>query len=297
MAKAELVGQRLTKAIRIRGDAERRLFHAARRVGRFLRDGPRRAALRSLGPSPFEIRAGNGFLVMPPGSFAEMPAIVADAHAALARFDAATSSGDSRKRFLVNVLDRRSLTADSAVVRFALRDDVLAAISRYLGVVPCLSTISVFFSDTVEGTPKSSQLHHCDGDDVTQVKIFVYCTDVDAASGPLTVLGAEPSARVRRATRYHYRQRLTDEQVAAVLGPDREQPILGGAGTAAFVDTSRCFHFGSRVAPGAPPRLVTMIQYQTPYSFMPLAGGGGRGPFKHFGSPSLGPLQHLVLDA
>ena len=71
--------------------------------------------------------------------------------------------------------------------------------------VPCLSTISVFYSDTVEGTPKSSQLHHCDGDDVTQVKIFVYCSDVDVASGPLTVLGAEHSARVRRAIRYQYR--------------------------------------------------------------------------------------------
>jgi hypothetical protein len=195
------------------------------------------------------------------------------------------------------VLDRRHLAADSAVVRFALRDDVLSAISRYLGVVPCLSTISVFFSDTVEGTPKSSQLHHCDGDDVTQVKIFIYCTDVDAASGPLTVLGAEHSGRVRRATRYHYRQRLTDDQVAAVLGHGRERPILGSSGTAAFVDTSRCFHFGSRVAPGAPPRLVTMIQYQTPYSFMAPGDRDGRGPFSHFDGPGRGALQHLVLNA
>ena len=29
-------------------------------------------------------------------------------------------------------------------------------------------------------------------------------------------------------------------------------PILGPAGTAVFVDTSRVFHFGSRVAPHAP---------------------------------------------
>ena len=295
MAKAERLSERMTKAIRIRGDAERRVFHAARRVGRFLRDGPRRAALRSLGPARLHISAADGFLVVPPGSFDEVPALVADAHAALARFDAAAPSSESQKRFLVNVLDRRTLTADSAVVRFALRDDVLSAVSRYLGVVPCLGAISVFFSDTVEGTPKSSQLHHCDGDDVTQVKIFVYCSDVDAASGPLTVLGAEQSARVRRATRYHYRQRLTDEQVAAVLGPRQEHPILGASGTAAFVDTSRCFHFGSRVAPGAAPRLVTMIQYQTPYSFMPPADKDGRGPFSHFDSPALGPLQRLVL--
>ena len=296
MAKAEPLGERLTKAIRIRGDGARRTFHAARRAARFLRDGPRRAALRGLPPSRMEIPPGRGFLVQSPGVFEEVPAIVADAHAVLARFDAmaATSGRASQKRFLVNVLDASTLTPDSAVVRFALRDDVVTSVSRYLGTVPCLSAITVFFSDTVEGTPKSSQLHHCDGDDVTQVKIFIYCTDVDMASGPLTVLGSDDSARVRRASRYQYRQRLTDEQVAAVLGTDAEVPILGPAGTLAFVDTSRCFHYGSRVAPGAPPRLVTMIQYQTPYSFMTT--GRTDPPFARFDRPSLPLLQHLVLS-
>ena len=294
---ADHLGQRLTKAIRVRGDSERWMLHTARRAGRFMRDRPRRAALRRLAPGWFEIPARDGFLVQPPGTFDEVPAIVADAHATLARFDVSAGDPSSWKRFLLNVLDRETLTAENAVVRFALRDDVLAAVSRYLGVVPRLGTISVFFSDTIEGTPKSSQLHHCDGDDITQVKIFVYCTDVDVASGPLTVLGAEDSARVRRATRYQYRERLTDDQVAAVLGPGREHAILGPSGTAAFVDTSRCFHFGSRVAPGAPPRLVTMIQYQTPYSFVAPDGGSGRWPFARFDSPSLGPLQRLVLGA
>jgi hypothetical protein len=295
MARDEPICERMTKAIRVRGDAARWWFHAGRRAGRFFRDRPRRAALRDLRPGALEIPAGDGLLVHPPGTFDEVPAIVADAHAALARFDASAAAGASQKRFLVNVLDRRTLAADSAVIRFALRDDVLAAVSRYLGVVPRLGAISVFFSDTVEGTPKSSQLHHCDGDDVTQVKVFIYCSDVDKASGPLTVLGAENSARVRRVTRYQYRQRLTDDQVAAVLGPNRAQAILGPSGTAAFVDTSRCFHFGSRVAPGAPPRLVTMIQYQTPYSFIPPDGKDGVGPLARVDHPSLGSLQRLVL--
>ena len=103
-------------------------------------------------------------------------------------------------------------------MRFALREDVLNAVSRYLGVVPFLSTISVLFSDVVKGAPTSSQLHHCDGDDVTQVKIFIYCSDVDPGSGPLTLLPADDSQRVRRGVGYQYRQRLTDEQVAGVVG-------------------------------------------------------------------------------
>jgi len=296
-AKHASLGDRLTKAIRVRGDAARQAYHVARRAGGLLRDRPRRTALRELPPTLFDIVKSDGFLVLPPGSFPETPAVVAEAHAALARFEAEKRAGpDSWKKFLVNVIDPSELTPASATVRFALRGDVIAAVSRYLGIVPRLGAISILHSDTVKTPPKSSQLHHCDGDDVTQVKVFVYCTDVDRRSGPLTVLSAEHSAKVRKAAGYTYRDRLTDAQVEAVLGPGTDHPILGPAGTAAFVDTSRCFHFGSRVEESAPPRLVTMIQYQTPYAFV-KPEQAGRSWLDRFGGASFGPLQRLVLGA
>ena len=183
----------------------------------------------------------------------------------------------------------------TAAVRFALRDDVLAAVSVYLRIVPFLTSIQVFHSDTIEGVPTSSQLYHCDGDDVTQIKIFVYCSDVDAASGPLTVLDAAATTQVQRSTRYWYRSRLTDEQVDAVVGAGHDHPILGPSSTAAFVDTSRCFHFGSRVAPGSPARLVTMIQYQTPYSFMVPSSAQATLPFRRLIGPDFDRLQRQVL--
>ena len=297
-ARTVSLGDRVTKAIRVRGDAARNAYHAARRAGGLLRDRRRRVALRALTLPWFDIAKADGFLVLPPGSFGEVSEVVAEAHATLARFESeGRPAPDSWKRFLVNVLDPAEVTADSALMRFALRDDVIAAVSRYLGIVPRLSAISVLHSDTVESAPKSSQLHHCDGDDVTQVKVFVYCTDVDRRSGPLTVLSADRSAKVRKAAGYVYRDRLTDAHVEAVLGPGTEHPILGPAGTAAFVDTSRCFHFGSRVEPGAPPRLVTMIQYQTPYAFVRPEQADGRSWFDRLGRASHNPLQRLVLGA
>ncbi len=75
----------------------------------------------------------------------------------------------------------------------------------------------------------------------------------------------------------------------------REHAILGSARTTVFLDTSRCFHFGSRVASDAPPRLVTMVQYQTPYSFMIPADAHVALPFRCLLTPSLTPLQRLVL--
>ena len=290
------VGSQITKAMRIRSDGVRNVYTAVRRAARYWRDGDRRAALRALPEPRWQIPSARGFEVFPPGGFAEVPQLIADANASLAEFEKTGSPATaSRKRFLVPVQDASTLTLDSAVIRFALREDVLNAVSRYLGVVPFLSTISVLFSDVVKGAPTSSQLHHCDGDDVTQVKVFVYCSDVDPGSGPLTLLPADDSQRVRRSVGYQYRQRLTDEQVAGVVGSGREVPILGPAGTAVFVDTSRCFHYGSRVAADAPPRLVTMIQYQTPFSFMVPTHAQHTLAFRRLLGPQLTSLQRLVL--
>jgi len=287
---------KIAKAFRVRGPGLRRIYFNARRASRFLRDAPRRSILTTLSRTDVDIPAQAGFVVAPPGRFPETAAIVNEARAALARYDAATPpAGKNRKRFLQNVLDASTLTLDSAILRLALRGDVLSSVSRYLGVVPLLTTISVFHSDTVAGDPTSSQLYHCDGDDVTQIKIFVYCTDVDAPSGPLTLLDAATTREVQRRTGYWYRHRLTDEQVQAAVETPQEHVILGPTGTTVFVDTSRCFHFGSRVAAGAPPRLAAMIQYQTPYSFMLPAAAETAAPFRRLVNPSLSPLQRLVL--
>lgn len=287
---------RVTKAFRVRGSRVRQVYHTWRRVERFFRDSERRSTLGRLPATTVRIASEQGFLIVPPGAFAETGDVVSEAQRALAKFDAgAPPSGKNRKRFLQNVSDASTLTRESAAVRFALREDILAAVSQYLRTVPFLTSIQVFHSDTVDGVPTSSQLYHCDGDDVTQVKVFVYCSDVDTASGPLTVLDADATARVQQSTRYWYRHRLTDEQVERVVGGERHTPILGPAGTSAFVDTSRCFHFGSRVAPGAPARLVTMIQYQTPYSFMLPTSAQTSLPFRRLLVPAMTPLQRQVL--
>lgn len=287
---------RISQAFRRRGPGVRRIYVSARRAGRFFKDAPRRSALTTLPPTTIHVPRDVGFVVIPDGRFEETASIVAEARAALARFDtSAPPPGKNRKRFLQNVLNPSTLTLDSAVIRFALRGDVLSAVSTYLGVVPYLSAIAVYHSDTVEGDPTSSQLFHCDGDDVTQIKVFVYCSHVDMASGPLTALDAATTRAVQSRTGYRFRDRLTDDQVQQAVSAARHHAFLGCPGTTVFLDTSRCFHFGSRVAPDAPPRLVTMVQYQTPYSFMLPADARGALPFRRLVTPSLTPLQRLVL--
>ncbi|HEY5616822.1 MAG TPA: hypothetical protein VIK60_02700 [Vicinamibacterales bacterium] len=66
-------------------------------------------------------------------------------------------------------------------------------------------------------------------------------------------------------------------------------------GTVCFVDTTQCFHFGSRVKHGVAPRLVTMIQYLTPSSFMLPRDHRAGSPYRHLATPDRSRSQRLVL--
>src|ERR1044071_6173665 len=122
----------LSKAFRVKGDGVRRVYFAARRAERYLRDAPRRAVLRALPPS-FTLSPDAGFLVEPPARFEESAAVVAHAREALARFDASNPpEGKNRKRFLQNVADSSTFGLDAPPMRLALREDVLAAASGRL---------------------------------------------------------------------------------------------------------------------------------------------------------------------
>lgn len=283
------------KAIRDGVPAER-LTYATQQRARYQARDRRRLQLAS--GLPPVIRPEAGFLVRPAGAFSGVEAVLREAHAALATFDReAPPEGKNKKRFLVNVLYPERLSTDSATVRFALREDLLAPISAYLGVVPVLTSVGVYHSDTTEGVPTSSQLHHCDADDTTQVKVFVYCSDVTPETGPLTVLDAEATRQVQARTGYLYGKRLTDEQIQSAVPGVREHAILGPAGTVALVDTSRCFHYGSRVSPGSAARLAVILQYSTPYSFMLPQPFPEALPFRLLADATMTETQRLVLGA
>jgi hypothetical protein len=172
-----------------------------------------------------------------------------------------------KKPMAKGFLPESELDLGSPYMRLALSEEVVAIASDYLGMIPILTYVDVWYSPHVDRPTWSSQLFHLDHADVTQLKLFLHCGDVTPASGPLTVLTASDSRRLAKRVNYRLEQtRVTDETVNTALGPDRSV-LDGPRGTAYFVDTSRCFHFGSRVEAGAPPRQLVVFQYLTPYAF------------------------------
>ena len=283
-----------------RSEAERRVFERIRQALNLPTIVARRAAARDMaGGASFAIDHDRGYAVFPPGHFPEALEIVA-ATADLGRNVDLTRPGLSKKArsgFMVPMLDTAALTLDSPMLRLALRPDVVAAVSSYLGMVPVIAHLQVFYSEANTDDARSSQLFHCDADATRQIKIFVLCSEVTRANGPLTLLDARTSRQVRSRLGYHFGGKIKDKRLAGIVDESDHHPIVGAPGTVCLVDTTQCFHFGSRVESGTAPRLVTMIQYLTPASFMLPRDHRDGSPFRHLATTRMDRVRRMVLGA
>jgi hypothetical protein len=110
---------------------------------------------------------------------------------------------------------------------------------------------------------RESQLFHLDYHSSPTVYVIVALRDIGPDDGPLHFLGRAASRRVAEALGYGSRgvpYRLTDDQVCPLVEPDEVHTFTAPAGTVLFVESSACFHFGSR-RPANP-------RYQLQYSFL-----------------------------
>jgi len=166
---------------------------------------------------------------------------------------------NSKKPFFSNLLTQDDLAAQPEILNFAISPVMTEIVTDYLGAVPRMHCLGIFVSPATD-TVISSQCFHMDEHDFRQVKIFVNLDEVTADEGPFTFLPAPETAAVCRAVGKGWGAgRLTDEEVLGNTAPENVVRLTGSAGGGAFVDPSRCLHFGSRTSKGR--RAVLMIQY------------------------------------
>ncbi len=278
--------------------AEREAYAVRRREANAERDAQRvRLAAELAERSQLAIPSEHGYLSVPPGTLEpEVSAIVEHAGALIDSIghDALLERGTKGGFIARGFLREESLQLGSPYFDFALDERVVGTVAAYLGVVPILADVDVWYSAHHPKAPKSSQLWHLDHADTTQIKVWIHVDEIDARSGPLTVLPAEGSTRVAESNDYDFGDsyRLADDAVPA----DRCVALAGPAGTVDFVDTSRCFHFGSRVDAKGRPRRIAVFQYLTPYSFK-FADHRNQAGFRHLATAGSSPLERLVLGA
>jgi hypothetical protein len=260
----------------------------------------RRRAAAELSAGSVEIPRDAGFASCEPALFPDVTAVVSRAREVLATADLEKSKSKMHKRFMIKLLgsDAKAV-ADSSLLRLALHPDVIGVASRYLGLVPILQFVNVYYSSYAGEDLTKSQLYHCDSDDVEQVKVFILCDEVTQQTGPLTFLPPPESAVVRKKVGYRYDMHLPDEQVGDILGGlSAARQAIGPRGTVAFIDTSRCLHYGSRFADRTLTRLIVMFQYITPLAFILPTQYWEGARYRELGNaPGLDDLSRMVLGS
>ena len=99
------------------------------------------------------------------------------------------------KDYLVSMLPKEGLSQNSDILKLATSPSMVKTVGNYLGCLPILTYVNVWYSrPSTPGTQaEGSQQWHLDHEDLRQVKVFIYCEDVDESAGTLKVVRADDS--------------------------------------------------------------------------------------------------------
>ena len=180
-------------------------------------------------------------------------------------FDAGVKQGPV-KPFYFNLIDRKDVIENPQMLTFALSLPLLSIVAKYSKVMPELSHMAIFYSGLNTGWSevkvRGTQVLHWDNHDRGHIKFFNFLDDVGENDGPLTVLPAEKSWWLRKKTgrRFGTWPVRDEAEFYRYFSAKDLIPIMGAAGTGAFVDTTRCLHFGSRTS-GTGRRRTFVVHY------------------------------------
>jgi hypothetical protein len=184
-------------------------------------------------------------------------------------------SGSVQQPFLRNLVSAERARSVRTVLDFLTSSEVLATAMDHLKTIPVLSKTrppgvrimqsSRALDPDADGPFRDSQLYHLDYHDSPLVYVLVAMRDIPQESGPWTFLPASVSARAAKKLGYQKRGvnfRVTDEQMAGVIEPGSEVRFIAKKGDVLFINSSACFHYGSRNS--VVPRFQLMCAFTSP---------------------------------
>ena len=147
-------------------------------------------------------------------------------------------------KFPINLLLAKDIFEHRAFIDIAMHDEILSAVASYMGQLPRLYNLTLWWSPPNE-TVQRSQLYHYDDRDSRQAKVFINLNTITSESGPLHFIPADECLKLDAKIGYSA-GRYTDEQVYSAVPKDKVIATTGGPGAGFIVDTARCLHYGSR---------------------------------------------------
>jgi|GEM_PF-1546438 len=138
-----------------------------------------------------------------------------------------------------------------AILDLALTAPILHTVTDYCGSLPVLHDINIWMSPPVSKL-RSSHFFHLDKPEVHYIGVFILLGDIGSEDGPLTLFPANRSQQISERSGYLRRYnlepnaRLSDDEIEKAADGVEPVQMTGVAGDMGIVDTSRCYHFGSR---------------------------------------------------
>ena len=179
------------------------------------------------------------------------------------------AAGEGSKGTFLTKLGDASYDVSHVFTRIALHPRALAVANGYLKLRSTLRALDVWHTHPTEGPAIQTQLWHRDGDDVVNVKMFVYFTDVRRAAGPLCYArGTHPYGDRRELPERDAEARSNDEQLSAIA-PESEWVVCEGEpGTVVFADTCG---YHKQLKPEAGERMLLVAHYVSGRPYVPRA--------------------------
>ncbi len=192
----------------------------------------------------------------------------------------------AKKPFLISknidLLDKENID----LVKFIMTPELLGVVSKYLKQIPVVRSCSLWYSPNKVFHKGRSQEFHKDGEDLKQVKVFIPMNDIMDINGPLTIINKTESERIynglsKRNVKTFLgnainNQKLSDKLINSFK--PKIKKLTAKKFSIIFVDTSSCYHYGSRPTKNSKPRMVLYIQFTTSQSrSIPLWNDSNRG--------------------
>ncbi len=223
-------------------------------------------------PATHPIELKDGWALDTSMSLPHLERVLADADEIIAeRSGKRRSTEGAYRSYFQDVWTPEDLERYPSYLDFATSSDVLSVVSRYLQCIPALSTTlpsgvrfvesNALFDDQPDA-PHDSQLYHIDYYSLPNVYVLVLLEDATSEHGPWTFIPRAASQAARSALNYWSEgrpYRLSDDEIYSVV--DRREAIEFAypRGSVLFIESSGCFHYGSRNA--VKPRFQLMYGY------------------------------------
>ena len=182
---------------------------------------------------------------------------------------------DIQRPYFRNLLFPADAQENRSFMNFATSSAMLQTVSEHMGGIPVMSFTrppglrmmesNKNLDDRINPPLEASQLFHLDLHDTQMVYVVVLLEDVTMECGPWSFLPASTSSHAQWCMGYQKRgrpYRIPDAEMYRHVDEKDLIVFTGKRGDVLFIDSSRCFHYGSREA--VKPRYLMMYGFTTP---------------------------------